>query len=186
MKHEFRYKVNWPNGEANDHTINLDLDVTISDILRSNRNIKERLIADEQGIRAEIFRMVAEEIVPQIIEGTLVDTNQPIEHIKSSSKYKMHNESEVGVPTRSDTSLFIRNRMRMVLDINTNHPVNAIQALHASRGGVAAEITTSIMRHLKKVVLKESEEDTTQDWKLSGNRVESFKHKVNKSSRDKN
>lgn len=182
----FTSDMKWTDGEGEIHTIELDLDLTIAEILASNIDIASRLMIGEKGIREEIFRLVTEQILPKIIEDADLNFQQPEGHMHVDAHSKIHSQAEVGIPTRPDTSLRIRDRMRIIFDIRTSCPVNAIQAFYANRGGVASDIANEIVKLLKKGVLKVHDKETESTWSVSGNRLQSFDHNIQKSSVDEN
>ena len=186
MNYKFSSRMGWSNGKNTDHQIDLDLDLLVSDILQSNRNLETRLITSEQTIREEVFKLVAEEIVPKIIKDTGVDATQPEGHVKVKANSKIYNQATVAIPTQQDTSLYIRDRMHVALHISTDRPLTAVQALAANKNGLAANITTEVMRLIKNAVLNVHEEETEHSSVMINNKAESITHKVKKSSSDRN
>lgn len=186
MEYQYSSDMRWTNGVGEKHSIELDLDLAVVEILKSNKNIALRLKADEQRIREEVFTLVTEQILPKIIEDTGIDSRQPDGHMSIHAHSKIHSQAEIGIPTRQNTSLYIRDRMRMVFDITTSRAVNAIQALYANRGGVASDIANEIVKLLKKAVLNVHDRETHTSWSVSGNQLRSLNHKIEGSSADGN
>ncbi len=186
MNYEFTSDMEWPKGVNTSHTINIDLDITVSNVLRSARNIKVRLITREQEVRKEIFTLVVGEIIPKIINETGLDATHPEGKMSVNAKSKIESRAQVGIPTREDTFLFVRDQEKIVLEITADRPVNAMQAMYANRGGLATDITNHLVKILKRAVLKTRDEKTETDFLLSGNEVVSFDFKLKKSSSDGN
>jgi hypothetical protein len=186
MEYQAKSRLRWSNGEHTDHKIDLDLDLLVSDILKSSTNIEARLQANEQGIREEIFQLVLAKILPRIIADTGVDSRQPEGNMSTKGHSSTESQAEVGKPTKKETSLYIRDRIHMVLDLTTDRPVNAIQALYANRGGVASEISNEVMKMLKRSVLKTHDEETETSWSISDNQLKSLDHRAKKSSSERN
>lgn len=185
MKYNCSSDISWTTGIKATHEIYLELDLEISEILHSAFNIEIRFQALESQIRHEVFTLCVEQIVPPIIQDTGVNAHTDGDlHVDTHSK--VHNQAQVRIPTRDDTSLYIRDKMHLRMTLVTDRSVNAIQALSATRGGLAAEITNEVMRLLKIAVLNVDDKSVGSSWSVSENTVESFAAKVKKSSADGN
>jgi len=170
MKYKFSSDMGWQNGLANQHSIELDLDLSLTDFLKSKKNIAAELATSEVTLRKEIFQLAVGQIVPKILEGTDLDWRLPSGKLNSKFHSDSHGEWQIGDPTEQ-TSVVIRDQMRIVLDVETDQPVNAMQALYASRDGLAGAITNTIIDALKCKYLGTTESDTHTSSQLSGDQV---------------
>lgn len=177
------HHLSWSKGVAKEHSINLELDLLVDHIMRYSRDFQWLLQFSENEVRHDIFRLVLRKIIPDIFEATGIDFQLPEGRMHTHSKSSMHCEATVGIPTRQDTLLYIRDKMQLALSIKTSRPVNAIQAMYANRGGIATDITNELMRALKTAVLKKNiDEETLTSYHLSNDQLLSLEHETRRSS----
>lgn len=184
MEYQYHSRMRWTEGVNTDHKIELNLDVLFDKILGS-RNIEAQLALNENAIRTKIANVVLGEILPSIIHDTGMESDVP-GFLEVKGNIKSNNNASVGVPTRRDTQLMVDNRMNISMNLHTSRPVNAIQALHGDRAGVAAEIANSVMKMLKKAVLNVDETRSSINTRYKNNTFIEFDHTVEESSSDFN
>ena len=70
----------------------------------------------------------------------------------------------------------------MTMKIDSDRPVNAMQAFHANRGGMASDIADNIINLLKKEYLGVDVHEHATEWSIIGNEVTDVRHRVKRST----
>jgi len=181
MKHDYNYHAQWTNGISHQHEINLDLNLFVEDFLTQHPNIREELLHNEAGLRKELMNVITQKLVRQIVDesGLSADIEGTL---NTKSKKSVDNDMQVGIPRQKGLTHFIRNRIRMLLKIETDRPVNAMQAFYAERGSTASEIADNIINALKKRFLGIDVHEYETDSSLIGDEVTEVRHRINRST----
>jgi|GEM_PF-5786891 len=170
MQHEYRFEIEYRKGLANQQTIKIDLDLTLRNFLESKERIEVELALRETEIRKEIFQLVIGQIVPPMLKATDMDWQLPAGRFQSQCQSSTHSKWHIADETEN-TLTAIRNQMEVVLEIEVDKPVNAMQALYTSRAELASAVTCNIIDSLKKRYLGITESETTYDTHVSGDQV---------------
>ena len=173
MKYKFGSEIGWQNGVRANHTIKLDLDLTLSDFLRT-RNIAEELALREREIRKEIFQVVLETILLKITEGTGVPWEIPGNDFKTDTRVQRSGSAAIHHPLIQGESLSIRDQLRLVIKLNSDKPLNAMQALRSGNQTVAMSITDDIIFHLKMKYLGITESCTESSIHIDDDGLRTF------------
>lgn len=173
MNIQFKAHTLWPNAVRQNHSVNLDLDLAVSNFIRT-KNVAVELATREQEFRKELHELIAAEIIPQIIAQTGITDVLPDGPL--FTQCNVHTEScrNVEEPQRLNESLTVRSKLHMVLNLASNRPVHAMQALYNSRGGVADNIADDIIGALKYTYLGITSSKTQTNFRFSGNEVTEF------------
>ncbi len=151
MENKYKYNVKWDKGheKATDHKLNIDLDLALSNFIGS-KNVAAELVRNEGKIRREIFELIVENLVPTIVSGTGHDGSMPMGELRTKSKSNHESEWKIEEPKIEGESIVFRNRMKIVMNIQTDRPVDAIQALQNSDHGLANIVTNDVIFSLKQ------------------------------------
>ncbi len=182
LDYEFSSDMKWTDGVKTDHTVDLDLDLALENILPSD-NLVLRLHTQDAEIRREIADLVLGKVLPKIVQQTGLEYETP-GYLHVQAHLDNRSKGSVGIPTLPHTTLMIQNKMRIVMDLHANRPVNAIQALYGNRANVAVEVANQVMKFLKRAVLGISEEQSHTDQSYKGDKFEKLDHKVKRSISD--
>ena len=171
VKWDHSFDVGWDKkGIAADHALKLSLDLSFEDLVGS-KNVAAEIALHEQDIRNRICKNVAEHLIPQIIRNSRDDGTLPEGKIATNTQLKMRSEWAIQKPKVKGEAVGIRSRMAILFNIHANRPVNAMQALNASAGGLALAITDDIIFSLKKKYLGVTEHRTTSKITLTGGKL---------------
>jgi hypothetical protein len=149
MERDYAFDAEWDKpGVDTNHKLDLQLDLTLSRLLEG-RDLATELRLNEGSVRREIQKMAIEDLIPSIIRssgkiGHLPEgTSRVKTNIDTNSKWKTSESNE------ARSSLTYRSKMQIVLDMNTDRAMNAMQALNLSKPNLAANITDTVIADLK-------------------------------------
>jgi hypothetical protein len=154
----------WDKRQDTNHKIELDLDVALTDFLHS-KNIAAELTMKEKEIRKEIFLVVLNQILKKIVEDTGVSYDFEGQ-VHAKHHVDTHGHASFEKPKVEGETFVIRDRLKMVMNIETNRPLNAMQAIRASNHGIATAITDDILHHLKRKFLGITKSSTTTESEI--------------------
>ena len=163
----------WPKTVANKHEIKLDLDLAVSNFIKT-KNVAVELTTRETDFRREIHEIVVAQIIPEIVTQTGINGEPPEGRTKTKWNIDYKSSREIEEPKKRDESLIVRSKLKMVLQLTSDRPVNAMQALYGARAGVAASIADDIIAGLKFKYLGIKSTKTHTKSHLSGDEVTDF------------
>lgn len=173
MKIDYSSDARWPNAIGHTHDIELNLDLAVSDFIKS-KNVAVELTLREQKFRREIHQLVVAQVVPKIIADAGINGDLPEGHLTTNWDIDSESSRSVEKPQQPNESLTVRSKLHMVLSLTSSRPVNAMQALYNSRAGIAASIADDIMAALKFTYLGVTSTKTDTKSHLSGDEVTDF------------
>lgn len=171
MKSKYKWELDWESNTSFDHKIHLDIDLELREILRG-QNVSVLLATEKDSVRKAVTALVAEQILPQIIKGTGVPSSLPIGIVN----YEFENDVKGGAVISEDKeaggiSVSVRDRMKIVMNIQGDRPMNAIQALRANIAGMADVIVNDIMIHLAHKYLGMTQHEIDSSVRLRNGQV---------------
>lgn len=146
MRYAFSSDLGWNTDVSTKHSLQLRVGLEICDFLEG-KDIAETLARNQGLIRKDIQRIVIEEILPKVFADAGAVPVEGILKTNSHSRTKGHARViERQSPQTADVE--IHDKISVALDITTDRPVTALEALCGSNIAVANAITDDIMMHL--------------------------------------
>ncbi len=170
MHYRYSSKLGWDKREKTHHVVDLELDLSLDGIFKSRR-IAEELAREQASIRAEVFAMIAGQIVPTILAGTGEDYSLPAEGIHSKAKSEWKDEQTFQEPSSEGDTLKLQDRVRVVMGVETDRPVTGVQAAYSGRAGLADAITERVMHSLNSRYLGITRQESTSESRMAGDDV---------------
>ncbi len=135
----------WSVGVNTKHSLELDLDVDVGGFLASKTDQEAivEIAMQEEGVRKKVFQIFAENVVPYIFQSQDVSVEGTLNY-NAQTKWKNLWRIE------NDQGIIVRNKLHMLLTLETDRPVTSPQAAYANRGGLASNLTQVVMSALKK------------------------------------
>jgi len=135
----------WSAGIDTQHSLELNLDVDVGGFLmgKTNNQVIVEISLHEKVVRQKIFQIFAENVVPYIFESHDIF----VEGILNSD---VDTEWKSAWKIDNDEGIVVRNKVHILLAIQTDRPVTSPQAAYANRGGLASTLTHVVMCALKK------------------------------------
>jgi|SRR3989338_4159113 len=175
MNHEYASQMSWNNGRGMEHQIDLDIQLALPELLKG-RNIAVELITNQEALRRDIFSLVSENILPAIIQRTGVSSIGAEGGL--NTKNTAHTEGMATIYEDKDVSgtiVGIRNRLKVTMKITADRPVNAMEALRASIGNMAAVITDDVIHNLRYKFLGIRKNRSSSDASFSNGKLTDYK-----------
>lgn len=150
MKHKSKFDASWDKGHdrAKDHKLDIDLDLKLSDFIRS-KNIPVELAMNESRIRQEIFDIVTQTIVPNIVLNAGHKGNMPAGKLETKWENEHESDWEAVETEIAGDMLEFQTKMRILMNLTSDRSVDAMQALMGGKAGLASLVTDHVIDALK-------------------------------------
>jgi hypothetical protein len=160
----------WKQPEPGKAKINLDLTLGIQQALPSP-DVAWEIARRGEAIRQELFRIVAEEVVPSIAGSMGMATALPADwRVRGSYA----TEGYRAMPAVKDGVLRTHNDLLMTVNLTGDGPLNPAQLLLADRAGFAAHVADHVLFTLKQDYLGATAENTAHAATLRNGRVTGY------------
>lgn len=170
MDHAFKSNLGWDRKMDTRQHLELDLELDLDDILIT-LDVEQELARNEEAIRRRIFTTLIQNVFPQVLQSTGVDSSLPEGALSTKSSNNLRNSFQL---TGTDT-VGIQNSMKMKIDVTSDKKLTGAQAFYAERGGIADAIARNILYSLKEKFFGIKSDDTRVEWDISGNSVKDYK-----------
>lgn len=141
----------WPEGEKTEHTIRMNLDVSLEDIAdaKSIQSIRMELALVESGIHRRLMSVFAEEVIPHLLTLSKKETRVP-----ESVEFSCFDRWRCTPLVIDDSDLIrrglvVRNELQLLLDIVTSKPLTAVQVTNVTRTAIASALTSAVVSELE-------------------------------------
>jgi len=145
----------------------MNLDLTVNNFIDPAK-IEEELINNRDEIRAELFRQIAEQMIPQIVAETQISATSPEGVTKTKAEIK--NDYSL-LPQVEDSIFSVRTKMDLALSLHSDREVNPIASLYNSRGVLASNIADTFLHGLEEEYLGKKSFETKNEWSFNGDEV---------------
>ncbi len=170
MEHKYNFHSEWENGTKKDHRLEVDIDLTLSNIFHG-KDIVTELVTNESAVRREITEIVVHQLIPHMIENSGLIGHAPEGKTHYKSHSDTHSQWKIDEPPKDQGSLSIRSKMQILLEIKSDRAVNAMQALNGNPGALASAITDDIIFSLKQKYLGIKKHKTSSQMRTSDGKV---------------
>jgi len=184
MRYSFDADLGWDKGVSTKHSVQLQMGLEIGEFLRG-RDITATLATNQGIIRKEVQRIVIEEILPKVFSEAGARSVGGELNMDTHSRTKGHAKMiEHRTPEGIDVE--VRDRLSIVLDITTDRPVTALEAMHGSNISLADAITNDIMMHLAHKYLGVTDHNISTNSSVRNGELVDYdaKHRGNGSDRN--
>ncbi|MBU0727508.1 hypothetical protein KKA95_02380, partial [Patescibacteria group bacterium] len=150
----------WKKITQTEDIVELELDLTLSDFMRSAEAV-DILRNNREILRKTIFDLIVTQIVPKII----ADTGQPStvpDELNTDSVINSENKWSLSESPTED--IISSNRMKIQISLSSDRSVNPITALNTARGNLAANITDGIVNNLAYRYLGEDSSEVESEF----------------------
>lgn len=167
MNIQHKSKVLFQKGLSEKHTLHLEMQMQVENIVDAfgKHNIAVAVLATKSGIR----EMITKYVLSTVLQNLVRQTGEPFkteESLDTHSEYSIDNDSTIGIPKIRENRLRIRSILQIILDVEANQPITAMQALFAARGSIATAVAKSILDNLSLELHGISEWEYEMDYNL--------------------
>ena len=166
------------NGETNESKsrVEMDMDLSLTDLFPQpvdEENIAPALTENREGIRQQVFRIAAEEILPKIIQDSGTPQMTDYEGVfRTEAKTSIDCAFD---PVVEEERASLRNQMNIAVFLSSNLPASPLQSLHNARGGVASAIADNVIHNLEQTYLEKQSSQGESSYKFSGDKVTDYR-----------
>lgn len=155
MNHEISARASCDNNPSQRSQVNIDLNLRLEDIAA-------RLPENREQARAEVFRIVAEQTVPQLVQNGL-KTPSPVDAVQPTAWEIDSKGSFQALAENGRCAVY--GLLALQIDLSSRDPVHPFISLYNAKAGVAAAVADHVVHRL--------------DHELSGTRRTNVKSAAN-------
>lgn len=151
--------------------IDIALDFQTIGLLNPDRLYSE-ISAGRNAIREEIFRVVAEQVVPGMVAATGMRLEQPE---RAGVREHIDTDWSLGAGRSDDGRLLTQHLMNLHIAAESDQPMNAATMLQIGRGTVAAAVADVFAHSLEQHYLGKMESEDYSESSTSGEKVTAYR-----------
>lgn len=168
----------FPKARSNEHNFSFSMDLQLQEVL-VGQNHAMQVFMEEKRIRQSMLEVVANKICPDLSEIIAKEAEPGMEY---DNKVEIEGEAVVlnsgyQIFTQGERreAIFMDNTLDVDLESKSNVELTSAQVIYSLRGLIANRVTSSVLRALKREILKVEDESAENFMLWNGDRIE-FTH----------